>query len=329
MSNELRWNPILGSWVIVSSKRKSRPWRSGACPFCPGAPETGHGWEVLVLENKYPSLKLDAKTSRKSHDIYKVRPGYGVCEVVVETPDHEGDLDTLSPRNIVKYVEALRDETRKLCSDPGIKYVLPFRNKGEVIGVSLTHPHSQIYALPFIPPRVKVELKNAYKFWKEKGECIFCHIIGLEREEEIRLLYENDSFISFVPFFAMWPYEVHVYSKKHVGSLLDLNEKGIEDLSDALRVIVAMYNSLFSFSLPYMMIIHQSPCKKRLKYYHLHVEFYPLHRSKDKLKYPAGIEWGAWTFTYDDLPENKALELRKTLKKLKEKLSVKGVIYTK
>jgi len=324
LSNELRWNPLLGTWIIVSSKRKIRPWRSEECPFCPGTPETGYNWQTLVLNNLYPALRIDPKTSRESFDIYKVMPGYGYCKVVIEAPEHIGDLDSIPFKNLIFYLKDLKKETIKLCNDEKIRYVACFRNKGEIIGVSLTHPHSQIYALPFIPPRIKIELKNAKRFYKEKNECLFCHIIKIEKKEFDRLLYSNKSFISFLPFFAMWPYEVHIYSEKHINSIIELNEEEIEDLADIIKVIVAMYNSLFDFSLPYIMFIHNSPCRKNYPYYHFHVEFYPIHRSKDKLKYAAGIEWGAWVFTYDDIPENKAKELKEALNKALNKLENEG-----
>ncbi len=322
--NELRWNPLLEAWIIVSSRRRGRPWRSGQCPFCPGAPETGYGWDVLTLDNRFPALRADARTSRESKDLYEVRAGYGYCKVVVETPQHEGDLSDIPFENLVKYVRELSQVTRELCSDPEIQYVMPFRNKGEVIGVSLTHPHSQVYALPFIPPRVQRELKSMERYWRERKSCLLCRILELEEEEGVRLLYANDGFTAFLPFFAMWPYEVHIYANRHVGSLTELSELEVVSLADVLKVATAMYNSLFDFSLPYMLIFHQKPCKLNTEYYHLHLEFYPLHRERDKLKYAAGIEWGAWTFTYDSLPEEKAAELREALKKGLVELRSKG-----
>jgi len=323
LSNELRWNPLLGCWVIVSSKRAKRPWRKSECPFCPGSPETGFGWDVIVLDNKYPALRADAKVSREGFDIYKVQPAYGYAKVVVETPEHEGDLDSIPFENLVKYIRILGDVTSEYCSDERIKYVFPFRNKGEIIGVSLTHPHSQIYILPFIPPRVIREIRMMEDFRREHGECLLCHILELEKGEGSRILYENEHYIAFLPFFAMWPYEVHIYPKRHVCRLDKLSKKEVVSLADAIRVVVAGYNSLFDFSLPYMMVFHQAPCSNDADF-HLHVEFYPVHRERDKLKYPAGIEWGGWVFTYDALPEEKALELKEAVKRGLKKLSLVG-----
>jgi len=322
--NELRWNPLLGSWIVVSSGRRKRPWRSGKCPFCPGSPETGYGWDVLVLKNRFPALRPDAKPSRESRDLYKVEPGYGHCRVVIETPQHEGDLSDIPLETLGKYIFALASVTEELCRDEKVEYVMPFRNKGEAIGVSLSHPHSQVYALPFIPPRVKLEIRNMEEFWRENSKCLLCHILELERDEGVRLLYGNDGFTAFLPFFAMWPYEVHIYANRHVGTLKELNEDERLDLADTLKVVTAMYNNLFDFSLPYIMVFHQRPCKVEAKYFHIHVEFYPIHREKDKLKYAAGIEWGAWTFTYDALPEAKAKELKAALTRALDKLMSRG-----
>ncbi|MEM0495361.1 MAG: galactose-1-phosphate uridylyltransferase [Thermofilum sp.] len=322
--NELRWNPLLGCWVVVSSSRATRPWRSVTqCPFCPGAEETGYGWDVLALDNRFPALRPDAKTCTESRGLYRVRPAYGYAKVVVETPEHEGDLDAIPRENLLRYVELLAQLTRQYCADPGIAYVFPFRNKGEVIGVSLTHPHSQVYILPFVPPRVEREHRMMSEHKSRYGGCLLCEILKQEEEEGSRLLYLNAEFTAFLPFFAMWPYEVHVYSRRHVERLDELDRASLEQLADALRVIVAAYNELFGFSLPYMMVFHQKPCRG-YEGFHLHVEFYPVHRARDKLKYPAGIEWGAWVFTYDAVPEEKAAELRAAVKKAVEKLGRRG-----
>ncbi|ABL78511.1 galactose-1-phosphate uridylyltransferase [Thermofilum pendens] len=322
--NELRWNPVLGCWVIVSSSRARRPWRRvEKCPFCPGSEETGYGWDVLVLDNKFPALRRDARVSRSSRDLYVVREAYGAAKVVVETPEHEGDLDSIPFENLVKYLESLGRVTEEECRDERVAYVLPFRNKGEVIGVSLTHPHSQVYVLPFVPPRVSREMAMAREFREKRGGCLFCHVLELEAEEGARTVYENEHFLVFLPFFAMWPYELHVYPKRHVGSLNTLSSDERVSLADALRVTVAAYNSLFGFSLPYIMVFHQSPCRDEGSL-HLHVEFYPVHRSADKLKYPAGIEWGGWVFTYDGLPEERAGELREAFRRGVEKLKANG-----
>ncbi len=322
--NELRWNPLLGCWVIVSSRRAIRPWRDvEKCPFCPGAEETGYGWDVLLLDNKYPALRRDAKVSRQSLDLYRVERAYGSAKVVVETPSHEGDLDTVPVENLVKYIEILSRVTEEECRDPAVEYVLPFRNKGEVIGVSLTHPHSQIYVLPFVPPRIRREYEMMAQHRAERGGCLLCDILGLEYREGSRVLYENSGFTAFLPFFAMWPYEVHVYPRRHVESLAELGAEEKALLADAIKVVVAGYNSLFGFSLPYMMVFHQKPCRG-YEGFHVHVEFYPVHRAADKLKYAAGIEWGGWVFTYDGLPEERAAELRRALAKAVEKLREHG-----
>ena len=320
-AHELRWNPLLGCWIIVAGHRAKRPWRPEEkkhfCPFCPGAPETKDKgeWDVLVLPNKYPALSLDAKEPTRCDELFKSGRAVGVCEVVIETPEHEGDLCDLTLNHMKKVIEVFTEEYVKLGNIPEVKYVAIFRNKGKEIGVSLTHPHSQIYALPFIPPRITIELRNMEKYYKEKGKCLICTIIEKEIKERTRIIYENNAFICTLPFYAMWPYEVHVYANRHVGKLAELSEDELLDLADSLKVLTAMYNNLFDFSLPYMLIFHQRPCKVNAEYFHLHLEFYPIHRERDKLKYAAGIEWGAWTFTYDALPEEKACELRSALRR--------------
>jgi len=323
MINEVRWNPLLGTWVIVASGRAMRPWRDVECPFCPGSPETGYGWDVISLDNKYPSLTTEPVVSTRGVGQSTAEPGYGRCKIVVETPDHEGDLDTIPIQNLARYIQLLGRETEELSRDPKIEYVAPFRNKGELIGVSIHHPHSQIYALPFIPLKIKIELDSMRNYALARGSCLICDILRAEENGE-HLLYTNKDFSLILPFYAQWPYECHIYPTRHFQLLSELTPSEAENLAEALHVTVAMYNSLFSFSLPYMMVIHQAPVKGSHPHYHLHIEFYTIHRSPDKLKYAAGIEWGYWAFTYDELPENRVKELRKALRRGAEKIEARG-----
>ncbi|MEM1966559.1 MAG: galactose-1-phosphate uridylyltransferase [Nitrososphaerota archaeon] len=321
--NEIRWHPLLGTWVIVASGRATRPWRDATCPFCPGAPETGYGWDVISLDNRYPSLSTSPSVTSTPPSFSKLEPGYGRCKVVIETTEHEGDLDTIPFQNLVKYVDILGRETAELAEDPGIKYVAPFRNKGELIGVSIHHPHSQIYALPFIPLRIERELASMEGYYKDKGSCLVCDIV---KEEELgeRVIYRNRDFILILPYYAQWPHECHIYPRRHFQLLSQLTDGEKESLSETLLVAVSMYNSLFNFSLPYMMVTHQAPVKGHYPHYHLHIEFYTIHRYADKLKYAAGIEWGYWAFTYDELPENRVKELKEALKRAVNRLKERG-----
>ncbi|MHA1594199.1 MAG: galactose-1-phosphate uridylyltransferase [Candidatus Baldrarchaeia archaeon] len=314
---ELRWNPVLGEWVIVAAHRQFRPWQpKTGCPFCPTGDEIGK-WEVRVVKNKYPALVEEPPPPFSSpKPPYEVREARGICEVVVETQSHEGDLCDLSAENMRKVIDVFAERYRDLGSKDFVKYVFIFRNKGTVIGVSLHHPHSQIYALPFIPPKIGREMENARKYYEKHRRCLFCDIISAEIESGERIVYADREMVAFVPYSAMWPYEVHIYPRRHVQSLLEMKDDERDALARALRVITATYNALFDFSMPYIMVIHQAPTDGgNYEYYHMHVEFYPPYRDKERLKHPAGVEWGAGTFTYDGVPEIRAKELRDACKR--------------
>jgi UDPglucose--hexose-1-phosphate uridylyltransferase len=319
---ELRWNPILKEWIIVASSRKDRPIDDVGetkCPFCSGSSEVEGKWEVLSLANKYPSLMLDPpKPSSKSRWLYKVQPAYGECEIILETKDHTGDLGDLPVQRIKKVIDLFAERFTSLGSKKGIKYVFEFRNKGKEIGVSLHHPHSQLYALPFIPPVIMTELNSGKEYMKKEGECLFCRIIKEERSDGRRVICENEHAICFVPFYAKWPYETHIYPTRHLQCLPDMTEEERFGFATVLKQIITTYNNLFDFSLPYVMAIHQRPTDNKYRHYHMHVEFYPPHRSKDKLKFTAGIERGAGTYTMDYEPEEKALELRNVYRRVFE-----------
>ncbi len=322
--NELRWNPLLGNWIIIAGRRAERPWRpsssgEGKCPFCPGSPETARfsNWDVLTLPNKYPALTPNPEEPKSPEpSIYRNMPARGYCEVVVETPNHYGDLHNIELNHLAKVVKVFIKEYVRLSSINYVKYVAIFRNKGKEIGVSLTHPHSQIYALPFIPPRIQVELHNFREHYEKLGKCLLCEIIEEELKNNKRVIYANESFIIIHPYYAMWPYELHIYPRRHVTSIDCLNRNEVNDLADALRVVTSTYENLFDKEMPYIMVMHNKPSDRgEYSYYHFHIEFYQPYRDLDKLKYRAGAETGFWVFTYDGDPEIKRAELRKACRK--------------
>ena len=235
----------------------------------------------------------------------------GKCDVVLYHPDHNTSLPQLPVNHIVKLVKLWRQRFTELKAMPGIRYVLIFENKGAVIGVTMPHPHGQIYAFPFIPPRVEKEIAAARAHSRKHGRCVFCDVLKKERRDGRRIVAENDSFTAFVPFYARWPYEVHIFSRRHLGALDEFRPAEERALAEILKWVTLKYDNLYGMSFPYMMVLHQSPVRGRHGEYHFHIEFYPPHRSKEKLKYLASVETGGGSFLNDSLAEEKAAELRK------------------
>ena len=325
---ELRYNPLTGQWIMVSSTRKKRPWRpKDFCPFCPGNEETGYGWEVLLLPNRFPMLSFDAPRPERD-GFYRRARAIGQCSVIVETPEHNiRDLDELSPKAMIRVVELWKNVTAELKKNPRVAYVSIFRNKGEEIGVSLTHPHGQLYATPFIPLKVRLKLENSRGYFKRYGECLFCRILREELGSE-RAVYENGDFVIFLPFFASWPFEIHIYPKRHVQWLTQLSRKELAGLADALRVATGTLNTVLGREMPYTMMLYQAPFRGTYDFYHLHVEFYPILGENGKIKYAAGIEMGTWDFTYDGVPEENAEKLRRACGEVVKRIDARGKCFT-
>lgn len=309
MSHELRWNPLLSEWIIISGGRQERPWREVYCPFCPGGPETQGDWSVLSIPNRFPALSPDAPEVRETSPYIKSR-ALGLCEVIVETREHEGDFHNMPLTQVSNFVDLLAERTKELSSLPYVKYVMPFKNKGALIGVSLTHPHSQLYALPFIPPRIRREIASARRFTAKHHRNLFEAILESEIESRSRLIYSNERFTVVLPFFGMWPFETHIYTPMPLRSLVDLDERSELMLADAIRATTATYEEQFGKDGAYIMVFHQAPSKGDYQDYRLHLEFYTPHITRDRIKYAAGIEWGAGIFTYDGVPEQGASVLR-------------------
>ena len=325
MSRELRWNPLLSEWVIVSGGREERPWREEYCPFCPGGPETQGDWNVLSIPNRFPALSPDAPQVFETSPYTKSR-ALGRCEVIVETREHKGDFHNMSLSQVSDFIRLLANRSKELASLRYVKHIMPFKNKGALIGVSLTHPHSQLYALPFIPPRIRREIASVRQYRAKHRRNLFDAILESEIEGGSRLVYSNEHFTVLLPFFGMWPFETHVYTPMPSRSLVDLDERGQLMLADAIRATTATYEEQFGKDCAYMMVFHQAPSKGDYRDYRLHVEFYTPHITRDRMKYAAGIEWGAGTFTYDGVPEERASVLRKGARKALGKIESMGEV---
>jgi UDPglucose--hexose-1-phosphate uridylyltransferase len=240
-----------------------------------------------------------------------VRPARGACEVVVYTPCHDSTLAREPVEQIYHLIQVWTDRFRELSAHEFARYVFIFENKGEAIGVTLHHPHGQIYAYPFIPPRVQTELAQSRAHMDATGRCLLCDILAEERRDARRVVCENAAFAAYVPFFARYPYEVHVTSARHLQALTDMDDAERRGLAEILKAVLVAYDELFALSFPYMMVLHQRPSDGGdYGHYHFHIEFYPPLRTATKLKYLAGSESGAGMFINDTLAEEKAAELR-------------------
>jgi UDPglucose--hexose-1-phosphate uridylyltransferase len=321
--SELRWNPLLGEWLATATDRQERTFLppDDFCPLCPTRPggfptEVPEGdYDIVTFENRFPSLRRDPPAPAvEGSDLYPVRPARGVCEVLLYSPHHSSTLAAEPVEQIDKLIRVWTDRYAELGALEYVDYVFIFENKGEAIGVTLSHPHGQIYAYPFIPPRIVQELEQSTAHFKRTGRCLICDLVAEERRNGRRIIAENDSFVVCIPFFARWPYETHIYSARHQQALTDFDRAQQRDLASTLKATLVAFDKLFGFSFPYMMVIHQRPTDgANYDHYHFHIEFYPPLRTATKLKYLAGSETGAGMFINDTLAEEKAAELREKI----------------
>lgn len=318
--SERRWHPMLGEWVVTATHRQDRTFLPPAdyCPLCPTSPG-GFPTEVpeadyrfVVFDNKFPSMRSPAPVPEVAgNDLHPVAPADGHCEVVLYTPRHEGSLGALPTGDLVRLIRVWTDRYLELGARPGMACVFIFENRGEAIGVTIHHPHGQIYAFPFVPPRIERERGQAAAHHARTGRCLMCDIVADERADGRRLVVEGEHFVAFIPFFARYPYETYLVSKQHRASLADLTGDEVSDLARVLKDLLGRFDGLWQIPFPYMMVMHQAPVRTdEAPGDHLHLEFYPPMRTPQKLKFLAGCESGAGTYINDTLPEVKAAELR-------------------
>lgn len=301
---------------MVASHRMKRPnLEEDYCPFCPGSGNVPDDFDVLAYDNDFPALSLDPpEPDVEADELIGIRPAFGKCEVTLYSPRHDTTLAKLPLDHVEKLVEHWEGRYRELGSIEGIDYVFIFENRGEAVGVTMIHPHGQIYAYPYIPLRIEAELASADDYFERNGRCLFCDLLEHELEDGRRVVYRRDGITVFVPPFAEFPYQTYIFTDRHTGSLTGMTGKERKGFAEALKCVTGGYDALFDMPFPYMMCMHQDPTDGReYPHYHFHVEFFPPMRGKNKLKFNASSETGAWATINDAAPEESAQELREKI----------------
>jgi len=328
---ELRKDPVLGRWVIISTERAKRPkdFKSvpetkvispDACPFCPGnetatPPEISAyrdpnskantpDWSLRIIPNKFPALLIEGDINRRGEGIYDRMNGIGAHEVIIETPDHSMDLADLDIDQFRDVVFAYQDRILDLKKDKRLRYVMIFKNFGSAAGASLEHSHSQLIATPVIPKRVMEEMDGAQRYFEYRERCIFCDIVVQETKGRKRLIAENNSFILICPFAPRFPFETWIVPRNHMSNFEDATKEELSDLASILKDCLLRLRKALNTP-PYNYIIHTTPITlKGIEFYHYHLEIIPV------LTHIAGFEWGTGFYINPTAPEESASYLR-------------------
>lgn len=321
--SELRWNGLLGQWVATATHRNARTFLPPAefCPLCPTQPGgfesevPAASYDIAVFENRFPSLSMPPpEPALETQGHFVVAPALGVCEVVLYTQSHDATLASLPFEQVRNLIDVWADRTRELGERKEIAYVYIFENKGEEMGVTLHHPHGQIYAYPFVPPVIATELEQFASYDDDHAACLLCDVRADEAEIAARVVASDEYFTAYVPFAARYPYEVHIVAVRHIGTLTDLTPAESDALAAMLLRVTRAYDRLFDRPFPYVMAMHQSPTDSVQRQYHFHIEFYPPLRTENRLKFLAGSELGAGMFINDTLPEASAARMREAMR---------------
>lgn len=311
--SELRWHALLQEWVSVAAHRQGRPQMPAAgCPFCPGSGRVPEHYDVYLYPNDFAAFRLDNRPFVAEPGLFASAGARGTTDVVLYHPGHNLTPAQLSQGHWGKVIALWTARYQELAAHPDIQYVYVFENAGPAIGVTMPHPHGQIYGFPFLPPLIARELASASEYYASNSDCLYCRLLHDELADRRRIVKENDSFVTFVPFAARFPAEMQICARRHVAALPELGASEVADLAAMIKLVRMKYDNLFGFSLPLMMMLRQPPAKGEHPYFHFHIDFYPIQRSATKLKYLACIETGAGVFLNDTVAEDKARELRET-----------------
>ena len=316
--------------MIIASERSLRPndFRPGPgpeggnrCPFCAGHEEStpptiyslpdGKGsWRLRVVSNKYPALRAGGSSENRREGIYDYMDGLGIHEVIIETPGHDLRLEQMPEAAIADVLKTFMQRVNELKKDPGIKYVMIFKNHGRNAGASLAHPHSQLVGMPLAPLRVMQEIDGAKQYFTEHGSCVFCDIIKEESAFKKRIVAENADFLAITPYASRFSFETWILPKKHESHFEKMPEAAAGPLAEVLKTSLTKLSASLD-GLSYNLIVHAMPVQDpAAAHYHWHIEIMP------KLSHVAGFEWGTGFYINTVSPED-AAEILNTGKKFK------------
>jgi UDPglucose--hexose-1-phosphate uridylyltransferase len=309
-----RYNPLTDEWILVSPQRTQRPWLGQVeklspeslppydpnCYLCPTNERAGGARNpdykhTFVFDNDFASLFPDTAEGARpggGKGLLYAESERGICRVICFSPRHDLTLPGMDPAGVRRVVEVWAEQTAELGGIPFVNYVQVFENKGAMMGASNPHPHCQVWASEHVPTEPAKELRSTGRYRDEHGTCLLCDYLSVEMAAGERIVLQNEQIVVLVPFWAVWPFETLLLTRRHVGSLTELSEAEREALADAARRLTARYDNLFEVSFPYSMGFHQSPADGAAHPdTHLHAHYYPpLLRSATVRKFMVGYE---------------------------------------
>ena len=307
-----RYNPLLDEWILVSPQRAKRPWQGQneaisdekkpeydeTCYLCPGNHRitggTNPNYEsCYVFDNDFPALLKDEVSSDVTQeDLFKINPERGINRVICFSPKHNVTLAEMQVPEIENVVRVWKEQYLELGAISYINHVQIFENKGSVMGCSNPHPHGQIWAQSSLPTQVKRTQDNLLKYFQKTGKSLLKDYLESELQKKERIIAENEHFVLLVPFWATWPYETMIISKRHFSSIAEITEEEIKSYAEMIQIITVKYDNLFKTSFPYSAGIHQAPTDGLdHEEWHFHMHFYPpLLRSATVKKFMVGYE---------------------------------------
>jgi UDPglucose--hexose-1-phosphate uridylyltransferase len=327
---ELRKDPIIDRWVIISTERGKRPVflieeppppKIAMCPLCPGnehmtpsevyairannSPPNSPDWLLRVIPNKFPALRIEGSLNKEGVGLYDRMNGIGAHEVVVDTPVHGETLSNMDVRGIQNIFIAFKERVLDLAKDERFRFTIVFKNHGTVAGASLDHSHSQLISLPIVPKRISEEISGGMNYYKYKDRCVFCDIIAQEQDDNVRVIYENARFIALSPYASRFPFETWILPKRHEPHFVfSSDDDNYHDAADALSMILKKHDKVLNAP-PYNFMIHTTPLGNGdMPYYHWHIEIIP------RLTKMAGFEWGTGFYINPTPPEEATTYLK-------------------
>jgi UDPglucose--hexose-1-phosphate uridylyltransferase len=319
-ASELRLDPLTDEWVVIAAHRQHRTHLPApdACPLCPSTAgrlsEIPAGdYDVVVLDNRFPSMAMavpDVQPLVGGNALYPRRPGRARCQVVCFSSAHDTSFAQLSPARVRTVVDVWSERSAALFALPGVQQVFAFENRGAEIGVTIPHPHGQIYAYPFVTPRTARMLAAAARHAARTGGNLFADVLRAELDSGERLVVRGAHWTAFVPAAARWPVEVHVFPHRHVRTLPELHDAERDDLATVYLEVLRRLDGLYGLPMPYVAAWYQAPRHREAEHAYLHLQVFSNRRAPDKLKYLAGSEAAMDVFVNDRVPEQTAAALR-------------------